>query len=526
MSTRAATVLDRFPLHLAATDPGKRFGAVVTGLVADLDVLTQQVQTVRASRRVSEAPTIRDLLALANLHRLGGEALVPLDNRALKLRTTAAAVPPNLDVLAGLLGVPATKLAELSAVDLATALAVASQYQTRVALGRTAVLGSIGAHRIGNTTPAALLLATAAYLGLEVKIVRHVAGGWWHLAQAVEQLRLVPPPPAPPVDGAPPPPPPPDLAALPDVLALEENPVRRADIEPTPKSHGQRTRILRGGLEDVDVTIRVLGLGNRTVRPMIVHLGTGRGLVYEGDVPDGVELAFSSSGRVTLDETDVTGSSWTFTGGLFADDGNALPGEDFVYTADDGSVPTGTASAGSPGPAARFAVATPVAEAFDESPPLPHGAASVGPLQLPRGESRWTALVRVARSGGAVGQASVPRTVAGRFDGSVFAAATTAEVQPSMLLGFAWEEREPFAVRVLLPQRFAAADDETGTLLRQPLTRLLDRHRAAGVDVRIEYADPRWSLGEGVVRAGADDALGVVLAGTQLWPDGTEQPEP
>jgi len=510
MSTRAATVLDRFPLHLAATDPGKRFGTVVIGLVADLDVLTQQVQTVRASRRISEAPTIRDLLALASLHRLGGEALVPLDSRALELRTTAATVPPDLEVLAGLLGVPATVLAEVSEDDLATALAVASQYGTRVALGRTAVLGSIAAHRIGNTTPAALLLATAAYLGLEVKAVRHVADGWWHLAQVVEHLRLAPP----------------GLSPLPDVLALEENPVRRADIEPTPKSHGQRTRILRGGLEDVDVTIRVLGLGNRTVRPMIVHLGTGRGLVYEGDVPDGVELAFSSSGRITLDESDVTGSSWTFTGGVFADDGNALPGEDFVYTADDGSVPTGTASAGSPGPAATFAVAAPVAEAFDESPPLPHGAAAVGPLQLPRGESRWTALVRVARSGGMVGEAAVPRTVAGRFDASVFAAATTAEVQPSMLLGFAWEEREPFAVRVLLPQRFAAADDETGTLLRQPLTRLLDRHRAAGVDVRLEYADPRWSLGEGVVRAGADDALGVVLAGTQLWPDGTEQPEP
>ncbi|HET6986480.1 MAG TPA: hypothetical protein VFI00_07675, partial [Kribbella sp.] len=328
MSTRAATVLDRFPLHLAATDPGKRFGAVVTGLVADLDVLTQQVQTVRASRRVSEAPTIRDLLALASLHRLGGEALVPLDNRALTLRNTAAAVPLDLDVLAGLLGVPATVLTELSEADLTAALAVASQYRARVELGRAAVLGSIAAHRTGNTTPTALLLATAAYLGLEVKAVRHVAGGWWHLAQVVEHLRLVPPP----VDGTPPP----DLTPLPDVLALEENPVRPADIEPTPKSHGQRTRILRGGLEDVNVTIRILGLTDRTVRPMIVHLGTGRGLVYEGDVPDGVELAFRSNGRVTLDGTDVTGSSWTFTGGVFADDGNALPGEDFVFTATDG----------------------------------------------------------------------------------------------------------------------------------------------------------------------------------------------
>ncbi|NEA30686.1 hypothetical protein [Streptomyces sp. SID13031] len=519
MSQRPTAVLDRFPLHLAATDPGKRFGAVVTGLVADLDVLTQQIQTVRASRRISEAPTVRDLLALASLHRLGDTALVPLDNRALVLRDAAATTPLDVEALAGLLGVPAAVLGELAEADLAAALAVASQYGVRVRLRRGTVLGAIGAHRTGNTTPTALLLATAAYLGLKVTAVQHVPSGYWHLARALEQLRLIPPL----VEGAPPSP---DLTPLPDVLALEENPVRRADIEPTPKSHGQRTRILRGGLEDVDVTIRVLGLGNRTVRPMVVHLGTGRGLVYEGDVPDGAELAFTASGQVTLDGSDVTGSSWTFTGGVFADKDNALPGEDFVFTAEDGTVPTETASAGPPGQASLFAVAAPVAGAFDESPPLPHGAASVGPLQLPRGESRWTALIRVARSGGAAGEPSVPRTVAGRFDASVFAAATASEVQPAMLLGFAWEEREPFAVRVLLPQRFSAADDDNGTLLRQPLTRLLDRHRASGVDVRVEYADPRWALGEGVVRTGADDPLGVVLAGTQLWPDGTPQPEP
>ena len=89
MSHRAVAVLDRFPLHLAAADPGKRLGAVVTGLVADADVLVRQVQTVRASRRIGEAPTVRDLLALASLHRLGEEVLVPLANRELALRNAA-----------------------------------------------------------------------------------------------------------------------------------------------------------------------------------------------------------------------------------------------------------------------------------------------------------------------------------------------------------------------------------------------------------------------------------------------------
>ena len=39
MSGRSTAVLDRFPSHLSLTDPGKRFGRVAEGLVADLDVL-------------------------------------------------------------------------------------------------------------------------------------------------------------------------------------------------------------------------------------------------------------------------------------------------------------------------------------------------------------------------------------------------------------------------------------------------------------------------------------------------------
>ena len=114
------------------------------------------------------------------------------------------------------------------------------------------------------------------------------------------------------------------------------------------------------------------------------------------------------------------------------------------------------------------------------------------------------------------------------FDQAVFVAADgpigTTAGDPSLRIGFAWEEREPFAVRVLLPRRFSVLDDEAGTRVREPLRRLLDRHRAAGVDVRVEYADPRWALGTGVVRDEPDEAIGTVLAGTELWPDGTPQP--
>jgi hypothetical protein len=511
MSNRAVAVLDRFPLHLAAADPGKRFGAVVTALVADLDVLTTQMQGVRAARRIDEAPTVPDLLAIVALHGFGAAALTPLAHREAALRAAAGADPVDAAAISRLTGVPADVLTPLGD-GLAPMLAAALRHRSRLEVQRGALRTVVAAQCAGNATPAALLRAAAGYLGLRFLGVRHVAGGWWHLATVVELLRLAAPQP-----GGPGP------APQPDVLALEENPVRRADIAPAPKRHGQRTRILRGGLEDVAVTVRVTGLADRTVRPMVVHLESGRGLVYEGNVPDGAELAFGSSGRVTLGGAEVTGSCWEFRGAVFADNANSLAGVDFSYTDSAGDVPATVAGAG---PAATFAVAAPVPGAFDESPPLPHGGAAVGPLQLPRGQSRWVALVREAQTGSVAGVPGTPRTQAGRFDASVFAATTAAEVQPAMLLGFAWEEREPFAVRILLPQRFLDADDDAGTLLRQPLTRLLDRHRAAGVAVRLEYADPRWSLGDGVVRTNLDDALGVVLAGTQLWPDGTPQPEP
>jgi hypothetical protein len=44
--------------------------------------------------------------------------------------------------------------------------------------------------------------------------------------------------------------------------------------------------------------------------------------------------------------------------------------------------------------------------------------------------------------------------------------------------------------------------------------------------VRVAFADPRWMMGSGIVRTEADDPLGIVLAGTELWPDGTTQPGP
>ncbi len=497
MSARAQVVLDRFPLHLAATDPEKRFEHVVTALVGSLEVLTRQVADVRRSHRLGEAPTVGDLLALAGLHGLPAA---------------------SLDLL----------LLRLAAIPADAPEATLTRHRPSLELRRDVVRGAIHAHRVGNGTATALLSASAAYLGFTVARVDHDEHRWWHVAECLDALDTTTP--------------------QTDLLALEENPFRRADLAPTPKVHAQTFRVLRGGIDDVAATVRVLGVGGRTVRPMVVERHAGRGLCFEGEVADGAELRFEASGRVTLDGTDVTGSTWAFHGAVFASSTERHSRHDFVFADaadpppallpdppdldgagdDDPDEVQAHAAAELADRRARFAVTMPVPDAFGPDAPLPHGAATVPPMRLPRGVSAWTAFARPAHTSSG-GPAGLPaRHQAARFDAAVLADADgPAGVtlgQPSMKVGFDWEEREPFAVRVLLPRRLGDLDDDRGSRLREPLRRLLDRHRAVGVDVRVEYADPRWTLGTGVVRQEPDNALGTVLSGTELWPDGTPQP--
>ena len=130
------------------------------------------------------------------------------------------------------------------------------------------------------------------------------------------------------------------------------------------------------------------------------------------------------------------------------------------------------------------------------------------------GESRWAFFVRDAHYGN--DQPAVALFSAGVFDGSVFSPGG----EPSGEVGFAWQEREPFALTVWIPQRFAELDSEGELELRERLRLQLDRHRAAGVHVYCRYADDRWTLGEGVLSdLASGDPRGVVVVGTRMWPD-------
>ncbi len=491
-SGRTTAVLERFPCHIGATDPGKRFESVAEAITSQLDVVARQIGDVRRAHRLAEAPTDHDLLRLMALHGVRASAFAVGD-----IRLDALAATPGDDVaqLAGHLGVEPVQLEDVDGVVLADALGRVTKFTNRLDVRRRSAVGIIRSFRSGNGTAAALLAAAAAYLALEVVEVGHSANRWWHLAKCRDLVAVD-------VDGV-------DVGDA--LLAVEENPFKDASVAPINRRHADRFRIVRGGLEDVTVTTDVVGIGERTVHPMVVNVDIGRGVVFEGVVPDGVTLSFGANGRVMLDDAEATGSAFAFAGAVFASV-DAVHPNDFVF-ADEEAVSDRDAT---------FVVTSPIANGFAEAANLPHPGARVDPLPMALGESRWAFFVRTAHFGSAP-RAAVASFAAGRFDRSVWTDDDGVLDDVSGAVGFRWQEREPFAVRVLLPQRFAALDDDAGSKLREPMRLLLDRHRAAGVHVYVTYADDRWVLGTGIVRElDSDDALGTLVSGTTLWPTSEE----
>ena len=93
---------------------------------------------------------------------------------------------------------------------------------------------------------------------------------------------------------------------------------------------------------------------------------------------------------------------------------------------------------------------------------------------------------------------------------------------PSGAVGFAWQEREPFAATLWIPQRFSALDAEGEVPVRERVRLFLERYRAAGVHLYCRYADDRWSLGAGLLRdLDSTDPRGTVVVGTRLSPADT-----
>jgi hypothetical protein len=511
-TARTLAILDRLPSHLQASDPGKLFVDVVDALSRELDVKSSQLGRTRRAHALGDAEEPTDLRLLALLHGLREDDFAVLRIRLERLDELRRALPDDAAVeqLPALLGLepdafppfPAEGIGTGPArVRLVAALSALVSFRSELELLRRSIRSAVALHRNGNGSVQTLLGAGASALALEIVDVDDSADRYWHVARCRDLLRLVRPEPPDTV------PPTTELEPAEDVLALEENPFQAKEIDPVDRRHGAVFRVTRSGLDPVIVTVRVVGRGARTVRPFVVNLDTGFGVAYAGSVPDGQELRFESDGRVTLAGENVARSSFAFRGGVFANLGASHP-NDFSFAPSDGQ--------------ATYAVTEPVTDALEPDAAFPHAEGLLEGSEMSLGESRWAFFVRVGHFGRAAESAAdelaEPVLDAAVFDESVFEPGA----EPSGAVGFAWEEREPFAARLWIPQRFSALDRENEVPVRERVRLFLERYRAAGIHVYANYADDRWSIGTGLLRdPGSTDPRGTVVAGTRLGPPET-----
>jgi hypothetical protein len=301
-----------------------------------------------------------------------------------------------------------------------------------------------------------------------------------------------------------------------EIIGMEENPVRRELTPDTPRAHAELFRVYRRGFGRSLLQVRITGAGNRSVGPMLVNRDEGIGIGFAGIVPDGTILVFDEAGRVSLEGRDVTASAFAWQGACFAadDDDPAVP-RDFVF--------------GGPGvdPARRamFAVATPF-DALDGAFAFPHAGDPIPMPGIGIGTTRFAFFVQEAHFASmddtVVPNVPVPlspRPHGGILDMSVFAPPGDAEQSPSAGVALSWLEHEAYALRILLPRRFAQFDSPPPELgLADLVGRALERHRPAGVQVRVEYAEDRWILGgSDVTAADTADPILSLRGGSVLW---------
>lgn len=303
-----------------------------------------------------------------------------------------------------------------------------------------------------------------------------------------------------------------------DIIGIEENPVRRERFpatQPEACEHGHRFRVVRRGFGREALQVEVTGVETRTIGPMLVNRDEGRGIGFVGAVPAGKSLVLTEEGRGMLDGTDVTPNAYSWIGACFADSGEP-DSHDFVF-----------AGAGADlSRRARFVRATPVT-ALDRDTTFPTGGGPVTPPGIGIGVTRFAFFLQEAHLSsrdGAVEPFTVRRVTPyqriGFADQSVFADAVSPST-PGADVVLSWLEHEAYALRLIIPQRFALLDAGSpgdSLTVAERVRESLERFRPAGVEVRVDYADDRWTLGRGfAVEGGAEDPNLIVRGGTVLW---------
>jgi hypothetical protein len=246
-------------------------------------------------------------------------------------------------------------------------------------------------------------------------------------------------------------------------LYLRENPLVEKEAGPFEARQRRSYQARRGGFFNGSCDGIVGGTTDRTVKLLVINRGTREGHGFRGLVPDGVELKFARDGKVYLDEVDVTEQAYRFHGALFDDENLG-----FVTVEPEG--------------------------AMDRNFPRP---AVVGQPELPAprlllGDNAW----RFSVEEGAFD--------ASAFDECVFAFPKPEEdilaLPPSGELAVAWREHKAFSVEVRLPPEIRSWEGPllSGDSLTELLRRGLERFRAAGIELIVDYFDEDWLTEQGL----------------------------
>jgi len=298
-----------------------------------------------------------------------------------------------------------------------------------------------------------------------------------------------------------------------EVLGMEENPLRREQYKNEECTHAHLFTVIRRGFGREPLQARVVGWEDKTVGPMVVNREEGHGVGYFGAVPAGQTLAFMEEGRVFLEGLDVTAFAFSWQGACFAEAAK-IDRHDYVF--DGPGV--------DPIRRALFAVATP-AGALDRDFVFPHAGDDITVPGIAVGMTRMAFFVQQANLSSRDGTVDAPvirrvtpHSSIGFADQSVFAAQPP-DVGPKVAdLHLSWLEHEAYALRIIIPQRFALLDQD-GPAITKRVAAALERFRPAGVQVRVEYLDDRWVLGHGfLLEAAAEDPNLRLRGETVLWP--------
>jgi hypothetical protein len=539
MTGRAHTILSRFPAHLEATRAGKQLEVVADAGAADFDTQAVALGRIRRTHRIGEAEELVDVLRIGALHGITRSELALAEIRFTSARGLAAqlagtgsppADPDELaEVLLALWGIsePGPLLGRYAPggsppADSSTArerllahVAAALAQERLTDVFRQRIRRISGIHSRGNGTVQAVLEGAANCLDLQITSIAHSADRYLHSAEVRDRITLTRPVPIP---GSPPGETSAPFATAQESLIIEENPQWRFETGTVERHHAELFNVVRKGFERAILQGRVSGQEVKTVGSMLVNRDEGHGVGFAQAVPPGTTLVFAEEGRALLDSSDVTSFAYAWKGACFA--GDDLRPTDWVF---DG---LGV----NPERRAIFVETFPTG-ALDSGFVFPHAGESIPMPGLAVGETRFAVFMQQAHYSsldpGSPAQLFLvtPRTKVGFLDGSVFAPGIGEEGPPAGLVSLSWLERRAYMARVWIPMRFQKliAADAEGVEVKRRVVQALNRFRPAGVQLEVEYLDPRWVMGRGIALNEDSDEPAGPGSGTVLWsaPDET-----